>query len=351
MAYQCCVVLCNVLLKKNWKSLSVTGTQKVSVLIPARNEEAVISHILDDIVRQSYPYIEVFVYDDCSTDDTAKIVNSYVRRYSYIHLISGEDLPRGWVGKNFACYNLAKQALGDVYLFLDADVRIAPGFIQKMLAYYEKNPADLISVFPRQIMCTKGERMVVPIMNYVLVSLLPLYIVRKSGFSSVSAANGQCMFFEAQKYILEQPHKVWKQSRVEDINIAKYYKQKSYTVDCLASIPDISCRMYSGGKEALIGFSKNYLAFFGNSYIWAIVFWMLTIVGSVPVLLLEPFPVFLLYVCCGIALKIGVAYVSNQSVMVHIRYAFFHHCIMGILICLSVWFTCNKKLVWKGRNI
>ncbi len=93
----------------------------ISVLIPARNEEKNIRRCLRSLLRQDYPNLEIIVLNDNSSDDTAGVVGEYVKKNKNIKLITGLPLPSGWLGKSFACQQLADAAKGEYLLFTDAD--------------------------------------------------------------------------------------------------------------------------------------------------------------------------------------------------------------------------------------
>mgnify|MGYP001584351259 CR=1 FL=1 len=172
----------------------------VSILIPARDEEKNIGKILNDILHQDYQEIEVIVFNDQSSNLTAEIVKEYAFHDSRISLINSDLLPEGWLGKNWACHSLSEAAKGEYLLFLDADVRVGNGLIVNVISYVKHFKLALVSIFPKQIIKTFGEKITVPNMNYILLSLLPLILVRKSGFSSLAAANGQFMLFDSKIY-------------------------------------------------------------------------------------------------------------------------------------------------------
>jgi cellulose synthase/poly-beta-1,6-N-acetylglucosamine synthase-like glycosyltransferase len=277
------VAVVNVVFIQRFSSKKSTFNEIVSVLIPARNEEKNITNLLTDLVALDYKNIEILVFNDQSTDKTAEIVTGFARKDTRVKLINSEDLPEGWLGKNHGCNSLAKFASGKYLLFLDADVRIGNGIILQTCTYSEKHKLGLLSIFPRQIMVSAGEKATVPLMHYILLTLLPLILVRKTRFSSVAAANGQFMLFNSEVYRKILPHEKMKDSKVEDIKIARYFKQKGINIACITGKKSVSCRMYSGFPEAVHGFSKNVTQFFGNSFILAILFWLITTFGFVTV--------------------------------------------------------------------
>ncbi len=343
------VSIINLVVNQKISQLDIPNDTLISILIPARNEEKNISKILNDCLIQTYNNIEILVLDDDSTDKTAKIVSEYCKKDSRIQLLQTTSLPTDWLGKNYACHQLAKHAKGKFLLYLDADVRIKSDLIVHLVSFATKHKTKLLSVFPKQTIITKGEWKTVPLMNYILLSLLPLFLVRCKYFPSLSAANGQCMLFESSSYKQYQPHQAVKNKAVEDIEIARLYKRNRLKVACLASIDTISCRMYEDYNEAINGFSKNCLSFFGNSMLAASLFWILTSAGF---LILVFFPFYLIfYLILVIFTRIFIAITSNQSIVKNLQYAVYQQYTLGLLIWKAYKNKMSKNQIWKDRNI
>ncbi len=323
----------------------------VSVLIPVRNEEHAIHHILSDLINQEFKNIEVIVFDDESEDNSAVVIRELARKDSRIRLISSEGLPKGWIGKMHACHVLSQHAKGKYFLFLDADVRISNNAISKAIACMKKHSTGLLSVFPKQIMILPGERLTVPVMNYILLTLLPLVLVKASGYPSLSAANGQFMLFKASVYKAFLPHEKMRANPVEDIAIARLLKKNRIPVDCLVGDDTIRCRMYSGFFEAVYGFSKNVIAYFGNSFIIAVLFWLITTAGFVAVLCLLPFNIFIIYLVFYILTRVVVSLISRQNILLNIICIVPHQIVIGIFIIRAAVNNALKRYLWKGRYI
>lgn len=323
----------------------------VSILIPARNEEKNIFNILDDILKQDYGEIEVIVFNDISSDRTAEIVKEYALVDNRITLIDSDFLPQGWLGKNWACYSLSKKAKGDYFMFLDADVRLRNGIIINAISYAKRFKLALISIFPKQIIKTFGEKITVPNMNYILLSLLPLILVRKSGISSFAAANGQFMFFDSLVYRSLEPHEKMKENKVEDIEISRYLKNKKHRIACLVGDSTIQCRMYNGFKDAVNGFSKNVTAFFGNSIFLSLLFWSITTFGFLLILIKLPIYFFIVYVFTLIITRIMISLVSEQSVTENILFIIPMQISLGLFIFYAFINKNIKTYRWKGRDI
>lgn len=341
----------NLLFKQDLKSCSNCNNYLVSVLIPARNEEKNISNILNDLRNQNYKNIEIIVFDDNSSDNTLEIVKSIANIDERVNFITSEILPEEWLGKNYACHSLALKAKGDFLLFLDADVRIKNDIINKAVTELIKNNLGLLSIFPKQIMLTKGEFFTVPIMNYILLTLLPLVLVKKTKFPSISAANGQFMLFEQNIYFNFLPHKKVRNKKVEDICIARYFKNNNIKISCIVGNTDINCRMYTSYQDAITGFSKNLKMFFGNSILITIVFWLITSFGFLAVFVVFGLIAMLFYFLIIIFIKIIVSYVSRQSIFKNLIFSILQQISLGLIIFKIIKNQNNKSLIWKDRNI
>lgn len=330
---------------------ALNGQPMVSVLIPARNEARNIFLLLEDLTRIHYTNLEVLVYDDSSEDETADIVNAYSRKDLRIRLVEGVTLPAGWLGKNHACHRLSLQAKGEYLLFLDADVRVAPGLIEDSLAYLRQENLQLLSLFPVQHTPSFGERITVPLINWVLLSLLPLFLIQRTKQPSVAAANGQFMLIEAEIYRRHLPHEFVRKERVEDISIIKHFKKLGYRCQTLLSNGQVSCRMYQSYGQAIEGFSKNVNAFFGNNWILLILFAFLASFGIFFVLLTMP-------VWVGIACLIGIA-VLRASISLLSKKQVFQDILLMPLQLVSFWLIIirggytyfTKTMTWKGRPV
>ena len=323
----------------------------VSILIPARNEEKNIINLLIDIQKQNYNNLEVIVIDDQSTDRTAQLVNEIAHYDKRIKLMQSEHLPEGWLGKNNACHQLAQQAKGEYLLFLDADVKLGESIVGTTLKYVRDNQLNLLSVFPKQLMYNIGEKAVVPIMNYILLTLLPLALVRHSGFSSLSAANGQFMLFDAATYKKLLPHKKMKAEKVEDIKIVRYFKTLKLKTACLTGNDDISCRMYNSYSGSISGFSKNLVMFFGGSYLAAITFWLITTFGFAVVFFELPILYFCILNAIAVIIRIFVSIASKQKILTNLIYLVPQQLNIGVMIVKSMLNNIQGNYEWKGRKI
>ncbi len=350
---------CLRLLISLWNTLSATTlphrnqkhSQMVSVLIPARNEEKNLARLLKELTNSYHQNLEVYVYDDDSRDGTAQIVNDYARKDPRVKLIHGKDLPRGWTGKNYACYELGKNACGNCLLFLDADVTTQPELIDDLLTLQKQYELSLLSVFPVQIMDTPDERITVPFMNRTLLSLLPLTLIRRSPNPALAAANGQCMLFTKESYDKNQWHKRVANNPVEDINIMRRLKQEGEKGHTTLSNGQISCRMYHNLHDAIKGFAKNIHAYFGNNYLIMSLYLLITSFGFIPVWLVYGFPTVLGLILAESAIVLITSVSSGQHPVKNLLTA----PLQQITAMYTAGYALMNKArgygVWKGRRI
>ena len=350
LAMQFVNVLLNFIFSQKIKNSATQNDDLISVLIPARNEEENIGPLLQSLSEMKNTRLEILVFDDESTDLTSTIVAEYSKINPAIKLLKSEGLPSGWLGKNHACFRLAEKATGAYYLFIDADVKLQGGIITDTVSYLKKYRLGLLSIFPTQLLQTVGEKLTVPVMNYILLTLLPLIFVRISPFSSHSAANGQFMLFDASVYRKFQPHRHFKSSAVEDISISRFFKKKKIKIACITGEKRVECRMYTSYEAALNGFTKNVFMFFGNNPIIAFVFWTLSTLGFMPVIIWkwQYFPVYLLLV---LLIQLIYSAAGRQNPLTNTA---FFPLQLGFLLQVmvkSLSLKKQKQSTWKGRNI
>jgi glycosyltransferase involved in cell wall biosynthesis len=323
----------------------------VSILVPARNEEGNIMPLISSLQKQDYQNIEILIFDDQSSDNTAELVKNAAHADTRIMYFSSGSLPEGWLGKNYACHMLSEKAKGRYFLFLDADVIIGDHIIRDSIASCEKFKLGLLTYFPVQRMNSLAEKITVPNMNYILLSLLPLALVQKSGNPALAAANGQFMFYKGEIYRKYQPHEELRKNSVEDIEAARYLKRNGEKVSCRAAGTNISCRMYTSYSDAVHGFSRNIIMYFGNSFLLAFLFWMVTSFGFLAVYMAFPVSLFIFYLSAVVLTRVMISVTSRQPVLQNLILAIPQQITMGIFIYTAFINRSKKHLKWKGRNI
>lgn len=241
------------------------GSGFVSILIPARNEAAVIGETVRRMLTQSYPHFELIVLDDGSTDGTAEVARAAAAGDARLRVIAGEALPPGWAGKNWACHQLAQAAQGDWLLFTDADTIWAPDALAAVVAEAQRTRGDLLTVWPTQITITWPERLVVPLMALVVIGYLPVFMVHHTPWSPFAAANGQCLLFRRRAYDAIGGHAALKGDVLEDVKFARRIKAHRLRLRMADGNGLVSCRMYRDWPGVRDGYAKNILSGYGGS--------------------------------------------------------------------------------------
>ncbi len=322
----------------------------LSVLIPVRNEEKNIGTLLGTLTALQYDDTEILVYDDGSTDGSAVVIDGYMRLDNRVRYLRGSDLPEGWTGKNRACHNLAAEARGEYLLFLDADVLVGNDLLRNAVSYALKHKLTLLSIFPGQVMKTTGEKIVVPFMFRILLSLLPLFLIRRCSWTSLSAANGQMMLFSGKAYREHRFHERVRDRLAEDIEIMRVIKRLRLKGETLVGRKEIRCRMYRGYLEGVNGFSRNIFSMFGNSVMFFLLFSLTGLAGWV-VLLFLPWYFLVSYLFMVVSLNTMIAITSGQRVTESLRWllpgigTFYHIAVMAVTRTMA------KSYVWKGRRV
>jgi chlorobactene glucosyltransferase len=250
-----------------------TSYPHVSLLIPARNEAGVIRTTVRRLLAQSYPNLEIMILDDNSSDGTAQAADAAAADDPRVRVIQGDPLPQGWLGKNWACHQLAKQAQSDILVFTDADVIWTPNAVARLVGEMERRRSDLQTVWPTQITGTWTERLVVPLMAHVIVGYLPLLAVHHAPWPIFAAAMGQCLAFRRSAYEAVGGHAVVRGSVIEDVAFAKLIKQQGLRLRVADGGGVIRCRMYHDWSEVRDGFAKNILAGHGDSIPFLLLSW------------------------------------------------------------------------------
>jgi chlorobactene glucosyltransferase len=334
----------------------------ISVLIPARNEEENIRRCLTSLSKQDYPDFEILVLDDNSTDNTEKVVQEMVKKDNRIRLITGKPLKAGWLGKCWACQQLAEHAKGQYFVFTDADTLHFNDTISKAFAALKNNNLDAISVFPNQIAVTFHERMTVPFIYFAILSFMPLFLVKRIKSSFFSTGIGQFFLFSRHAYEKMGGHEAVKAEILEDIHISKQIKKAGFKYMIFDGRANVYHRFYRNFKEVMSGFSKFiYPAFDYNIFVEALAMLMFSIVFLFPFILI-PIGIFILD-WSGLVLTLGIVQIFLIFIIKIILAIRFKNRILDIIftpisICYILVIAANsyrqakfgEGIYWKGRT-
>jgi chlorobactene glucosyltransferase len=234
----------------------------VSILVPARNEEQNIQKCIQSLLDQDYPLFEILVLDDQSSDNTPVILKQMESRNPGLKIISGEQSPENMAGKNWACYQLVKQARGSLFFFTDADTIHKPQTLRLLVTALLREKADLLTGFPHQQMVTWGEQLLVPFFSWASLSFTPLLLAYHVRLPNLAYAIGQVMLFRREAYQKIGGHESLNHAIIDDILLSRKIRREGLRWRVVSLSDLVSSRMYHNWHEALEGFTKNYFAAF-----------------------------------------------------------------------------------------
>jgi hypothetical protein len=327
----------------------------VSVLIPARNEEKKIRAAVESVLANRGVELEVIVLDDHSSDGTAGIVSELAARDRRVRLESAPPLPAGWCGKQHACAVLAGLARHPLLCFVDADVRLSRDALARMSGFLEAGQAALVSGFPHEETGTLLEKLLLPLIHFILLGFLPLDRMRASRSPAYAAGCGQLMLARRSAYQAAGGHSAIRESLHDGLRLPYAFRVSGFRTDLVDATQLANCRMYAGACEVWHGLVKN--ATEGMAAPARIVpFTVLLAAGQVlPFVLIfsaRGWPLLLAVLAAALAWypRIAAAARFRQSWLEALLHP------LGIVLLLAIqWYALARKALgiptgWKGRT-
>ena len=356
------VILSNIrLLHQTRRYAPPPAFPKVTILIPARNEENTIAACTRSLLAQEYPSFEVLVLDDQSSDDTRKILEQIANSQPKLKVLDGKSPPDGLLGKNWACAQLAQQAQGELLFFTDADTLHHPQTLRTTVTALLGTQADMLTGFPRQEVQSWGERLLVPFFSWAIFCFIPLELAYRLRLPALSSGVGQMMLFRREAYAAIGGHGRLGLSIVDDLSLARRIKAAGlrWRVTYVADL--ISCRMYRNSRETFQGLEKNLFAAFGFRllpfsfvFIWlAVMFWEPLIVlgllffGQAPQARGDE-----LAACIGISLLLWLVPYIELGIPIHLAFLYPITLLANEVVAIqSLRLSLTGRLTWKGRKL
>jgi len=342
---------------------SSQGGPFVSVLVPVRNEALNVERCVRSLLRQDYGAFELLVLDDGSTDATPELLRALaLESGDRLRVIQGEALPAGWHGKVWACFQLARQARGELLLFTDADTTHRPDALQRSVGTLQKSGADMLTLMPRQELESFWEKLVVPLIHVILMCYLPLRLVCTSRRPAFCFANGQFILFRRDSYDRINGHEAVRDAIVDDVWLCKAVKKAGGRVVAFNGDDVVSCRMYRNFSEIWEGFSKNLFAALG--YNTAALFLLMAMIASFYIapyvflfrsLLAVEFTFLLFWlplvqVLTALLCRLIIAVAFRQSVPMAFLHMFSQMVLLGIAFNSFYKIKFSRGATWKGRS-
>jgi glycosyltransferase involved in cell wall biosynthesis len=252
------------------------GQPAVSVIVPARNEEACLGACLESLGGQTGVSFEIIVVDDHSTDRTCEIATSFAAANpATVRVIEAGPLPDGWTGKNNAVAAGARAARGAWLLFTDADTVHLPGSLARALAEAQANGTDLLSYSPEQIAVSFWEMATLPVIFAELARQYPPAKVSDPS-SPAAAANGQYILVKREAYDAIGGHAAIAGEILEDVALARAVKASGRKIRFRYAADAVRTRMYRNFGQLREGWTKNLALLFPRPLrlaLWIMTWW------------------------------------------------------------------------------
>ena len=333
---------------------------RISVLVPARNEESCIGECTGCLLAQQYPDFQLIVLDDNSTDRTWEILQEYAHNDPRLRLIKGKPLPDDWLGKHWACQQLAEAADGELLLFVDADTYHKPDMLSAAASAMAAEKAALISALPRQEVVTWSEKLSIPAFYLGMLCGVPLELTRLQSNPLLFAVLGQFLIFRREAYDAAGGYASVRQNIVDDIAIGRRVHAMGLKYRLLDGNGQVSCRMYRSPEQVWKGLTKSTFATFSFDPYFLTLMWTLVIIVFIGPLLMLVTGLLLPQVPSLLTLLAGVAVFLTLVLwsVGHIRFHFPLYLVliypastvfMTIIAIASMILTMQGKARWKDR--
>lgn len=335
-----------------------TELPSVSIILPIRNEENNIKTCLKNLLTLNYPIYEIIIADGSSTDKSIEIANKTINNFNenniVVNIIEEEELPDDWLGKSWGCWNAAKIANGNLYLFTDADTIHSKNSLNVAVEKMLEMNLDGLSIIGKMMSLSVIEKIIMPSFK----SLIFLIFGGRYGSKYLrDLAIGQYILVKKETYDGFGGHKVIKDKIAEDIHLASKISSigsfKSFNGNKIYSV-----RMYSNYDEILNGLSRNANESMSDKKIGSIIaVFSLLIWKVIPLITL---PVFILEGYDGIEVIGLFCIFSIGSILVDVELnddKLYYLFILPIGLVLLSWilidnifFNRAKEISWKGRE-
>jgi hypothetical protein len=321
-------------------------SNSVSILIPMRNEQANVEGCLSSVIGQrGLENFEVIALDDHSKDATKSLISTF----PVVKIIAGTNPPDKWLGKLWACQQLAEASTGEYLVFLDADVRLSENAVASSIA--KMSNWDFYSPYPRQIVKGFIQRIFQPLLQWSWLVSVPLLISQRFSIKSMAVANGQFLIIKRNAYLKSGGHASVKSEVLDDLMLARKLLRSGFKGGVGEASAVASCHMYGTGKELIKGYQKSLWKAFGSIPGTLFAIFLLFITGVLPLLSAVAGSSAGLIAFGAIVLSRVVAAIRTGGLP---NTALLHPIAISFLIGLIVysWFgKVTKTLTWRDRLV
>ena len=317
-----------------------TVSESVDVLIPMRNEEENVEGCLKSVINSELlETSRVFVLNDGSSDSTDQLIDQFK-----VEKLTGTEPPAGWLGKIWACHNLAQSGSGKYLVFMDADVRLHPYAIASAITKMNQLGWDFISPYPKQIAGSILEKLIQPLLQWSWLASVPLRLSEKFPNRSMTIANGQFFIVKRSAYEKSGGHTSISGEVLDDLELARLLISQRFKGGVADGSAVASCRMYKNNSQLIDGYTKSLWKAFGGQLGTILAIFVLFFTGISPYL--------------GVGAPASFIFLSRVLAAIKTRsnpaYAFLHPISILVLLYLIVLSSIRKSrgtLIWRGRTI
>jgi glycosyltransferase involved in cell wall biosynthesis len=323
---------------------------RVSVIVPARDEERAIERTVRALLAQTYPELEIIVVNDRSVDRTGEIL----ARFPSITVVDNEEPPPGWLGKPWAMHQGSLRATGELLLFVDADVIYAPDAIAAAVAHFEeRGDLGLLTLFPHFEVHGFWEHVSMPNLAVFAFTLAPLWLSNRTRIVLLGIGAGTGNLVRRDFYEAAGGHEPLRGAVIDDVGLARVIRSGGHRTEAVRAEQYVRVRMYHGLREIIDGFTKNSFAVVHYSYVLAAITLVLT-----AFLHLLPFALALTGEPRAL-LTIGLIALTRVILFTSFGYRldnalFAHPLMIGVwswILIRSIWLTgIRRRLHWRGRT-
>jgi glycosyltransferase involved in cell wall biosynthesis len=338
--------------------VSPSGNPRVSIIVPARNEEESIEQALTQLLALDYDNYEIIAVNDRSTDRTGEIMENLAAESSargQLRVIHHHELPKGWLGKTHAMWTATNQAAGEWLLFTDADVMFKPESLRRALAYAEAERADHVVLFPRMIMKRAGEYMTIAFFQTMFVfGHRPWKVADPKARDHMGV--GAFNLIRRTAYEAVGTYEALRMEVLDDMKLGKVVKNAGFAQRNVFGEDLISIRWARGAMGVVNNLTKNFFAVLSFQ-------WWRTLISAFGLAFLNLMPFFGVWLAHAWArLPYAVALLSIFLIYLGMSwrsavppYYFFLHPISTVLfvytllrsMVLTLW---NDGIVWRGTK-
>jgi Glycosyl transferase family 2 len=323
---------------------------RMSVLIPARDEEHNIGAACAAVLASEEVELELLVLDDGSTDRTLEVLAAIAD--PRLRVLSAPPLPRGWCGKQHACHLLGEAARFELLVFVDADVRLAPDALGRMAGFMQRTQAALASGVPRQVLGSWSERLILPLIHFLLLGYLPMALMRTRGDARFGVGCGQLFVADSAAYRKTGGHAAIARSIHDGLALPRLFRLAGFHTRLFDATAFSHCRMYTNAAQVWEGLSKNATEAMARPL--ALPVWTLLLAGGqvLPVVVAVVTHAALAWaaVGCGILTRLILALRFRQP----LASALLHPLAVSVLLAIQ-WFSLVRaslggSATWRGRR-